>query len=312
VGYGYLNVLVYAGENPVHAVDDEATVPVTTSPIDVLANDELRDGLDALQITTDPTNGDAWVDDDGQLFYTADPGATWDYLEYCVFDVDGDRGCGRVHIRIPGNEPSTGQPTIPPPPPPATATPPLTLTASLSKSAAPLKSLVTMSGKVSTEAATVTLQRQSGTSWVNVAAMAVRANGAYTFKVPTSVRGRTTYTVKATDTNLAMTRSTARTLSVFSASITKVHAAGAEYVIVKNSGKVSVALRGMKLKDKHGKSLTLPAFTLPAGKSVAISTGKGKVTRTQLHVRKKLNLWSKHDVAKLVDSTGALVAQKKY
>jgi hypothetical protein len=81
---------------------------------------------------------------------------------------------------------------------------------------------------------------------------------------------------------------------------------------VKNTGKVVIALRGMKLKDKHGKSLTLPAFALQAGKSVTISTGKGQVTRTQLHVRKKLNLWSKHDVARLVDSTGTLVAQKKY
>jgi hypothetical protein len=36
------------------------------------------------------------------------------------------------------------------------------------------------------------------------------------------------------------------------------------------------------------------------------------VTRTQLHVGKKLNLWSKHDVARLLDNAGVLAAQKKY
>src|SRR6185369_10883901 len=108
---------------------------------------------------------------------------------------------------IPGNEPPVGQPPVsqPPPPPPVKA--PLTLTASLSRPVAPLKSLVTMGGKVSTTAATVTLQRQSGTSWVNVSAMVVHANGTYTFKVPTSASGRTAYSVKATDTNLTTTRS---------------------------------------------------------------------------------------------------------
>jgi Lamin Tail Domain len=188
-----------------------------------------------------------------------------------------------------------------------------TVTAALSKSTAPLRSAVTMSGKVSAgSGSTATLQRKSGSAWVDVAAAAVAGNGSYSLKVPTSVSGVSTYAVFVTGPTVNATRSAAKTLSVYSASITKVKASGAEYVVVKNTGKVSISLSGMKLKDKAGKSLTLPRFTLAPGKSVSVFTGKGKSTTKLVHVGAKVDAWSTHDITKLIDSRGALVSQKKY
>jgi hypothetical protein len=95
-------------------------------------------------------------------------------------------------------------------------------------------------------------------------------------------------------------------------SVVKVKAAGAEYVTVKNTGKIKVNLAGWKLKDRSGKVLTLTRYTLKPGATVRVYTGSGTKAAGKLFLRKKSNVWSTHDTAKLYNTKGAKVASMRY
>lgn len=50
----------------------------------------------------------------------------------------------------------------------------------------------------------------------------------------------------------------------------------AEYVLIKNVSKSKRSLTGYTLRDKQGHAYTFATFTLSAGKSVKVHTGRGK------------------------------------
>ena len=91
-------------------------------------------------------------------------------------------------------------------------------------------------------------------------------------------------------------------------------AAKAEYVAIKNTGKVAFNLKGWKLKDRSGKTLNLKSYTLKAGATVKVYTGKGTkaLGKSFLNKNKKVDVWSKHDTAKLYNTRGVQIASMRY
>ena len=95
-------------------------------------------------------------------------------------------------------------------------------------------------------------------------------------------------------------------------SVTKVSPAGSEYVSVKNVGKVTVNLKGWKLRDKSGHLLTLPSYSLKPGATVKVYTGRSKLGAGKLVLGKKADVWGTHDTVKVFDSQGVRKAVMRY
>jgi hypothetical protein len=213
-------------------------------------------------------------------------------------------------------------PPAPPAPPAPVPTPPNpapvlqpTLTAGLTATAVPVRGAAALMGTVTPYAGTVlTLKRKNGAAWTTVASRTIPAsasNGRYSFALPTATSSLTTYAVTASGRGLTPATSKSLVLATYSVAIRSVRAAG-DQVALRNSGRVAVSLAGWKLKDASGKALVLPRRTVPAGGSLTIFTGKGRSTATKLYLGRAVDLWSKHDTAKLLNASGALVAQRKY
>jgi hypothetical protein len=66
----------------------------------------------------------------------------------------------------------------------------------------------------------------------------------------------------------------------------------AEYVVLKNHDSVKRSLKSWTLRDKSGHVYTLPAFTLGAGKSVTIHTGRGTNTSANLYWGSRAYIWN--------------------
>jgi len=81
-----------------------------------------------------------------------------------------------------------------------------------------------------------------------------------------------------------------------------------EYVVVTNYGKVSMVVTGWRLEDRYGHRYTLPAFSLRAGKSVKIHTGRGRNTSTDLYWGRSNYIWNNtRDTATLRSPTGRAI-----
>jgi hypothetical protein len=65
-----------------------------------------------------------------------------------------------------------------------------------------------------------------------------------------------------------------------------------EYVTIKNSSSVSRSLTGYKVLDKANHRYTFGTFTLGAGKSVRIHTGKGTNTSTDRYWGRSAYVWN--------------------
>jgi hypothetical protein len=81
----------------------------------------------------------------------------------------------------------------------------------------------------------------------------------------------------------------------------------AEYVTLKNVTRTAKALRGWTLRDAQNHVYTLPAFTLGAGKSVIIHTGKGTNSAAHLYWKQTNYVWNNGgDKATLKTPAGAV------
>lgn len=192
-----------------------------------------------------------------------------------------------------------------------------TLSATVSRQAVNVGTKVTMSGTVSPfKGVTLTLQRRIGTgAWGAVATKVIpttAANGGYTFTVPTASSRAASYRVSVSGPGVASTSGTSRNLAVYRTKVTKVAAAGAENVSVRNTGKVSINLAGWKLRDRSGKTLALRSYTLKPGATVKVYTGSGAKAAGKLFLRKQSNVWGSHDTANLYDANGMRVASIRY
>jgi hypothetical protein len=81
----------------------------------------------------------------------------------------------------------------------------------------------------------------------------------------------------------------------------------AEYVVLKNTTSTARSLTGWTLRDKTGYTYKFPTFTLKAGATVTIHTGKGTATATHRYYNRTWYVWNNTgDTAYLRDSRGYL------
>jgi hypothetical protein len=79
----------------------------------------------------------------------------------------------------------------------------------------------------------------------------------------------------------------------------------AEYVVLKNTTRTNRSLTGWTLRDKSGYTYRFPTFTLKAGASVYIHTGKGTATSSRRYYNRTWYVWNNTgDTATLRDSRG--------
>lgn len=79
-----------------------------------------------------------------------------------------------------------------------------------------------------------------------------------------------------------------------------------EWVLIKNTTSKSASLKGWTLTDASRHTYTVPTFTLKAGKTVKIRTGKGGNTSATLYQGRAAYVWNNDkDTATLRKSTGS-------
>jgi hypothetical protein len=78
----------------------------------------------------------------------------------------------------------------------------------------------------------------------------------------------------------------------------------AEYVVVHNGGSTKVRLGSYRIKDKQGHVFAFPgSFTLKAGRSVTVHTGRGTNTAANLYWNQSWYIWNNTtDTAYLIKS----------
>lgn len=78
-----------------------------------------------------------------------------------------------------------------------------------------------------------------------------------------------------------------------------------EWVVIKNFGSKSVSLKGWKVKDKQSHTYTFGTFTLAAGSSVKLYTGKGTNSSTRRYWGQTAYIWNNTgDTAYLKTASG--------
>ncbi len=81
----------------------------------------------------------------------------------------------------------------------------------------------------------------------------------------------------------------------------------AEYVVLKNTTRSNRVLTGWTLRDKTGYTYRFPTFTLKAGATVTIRTGKGTATATNRYYNRAWYVWNNTgDTAYLRTASGSL------
>jgi hypothetical protein len=81
----------------------------------------------------------------------------------------------------------------------------------------------------------------------------------------------------------------------------------AEYVVLKNTTRSNRVLTGWTLRDKTGYTYRFPTFTLKAGATVTIRTGKGSATATNRYYNRSWYVWNNTgDTAYLRTPSGSL------
>jgi hypothetical protein len=81
----------------------------------------------------------------------------------------------------------------------------------------------------------------------------------------------------------------------------------AEYVVLKNMTSTNRSLTGWTVRDKTGYNYKFPTFTLKAGATVTVRTGKGSATSTQRYYNRTWYVWNNTgDTAYVRDSKGYL------
>jgi hypothetical protein len=81
-----------------------------------------------------------------------------------------------------------------------------------------------------------------------------------------------------------------------------------EWITIKNYGSKAVALKGWKVKDAANHTYTFGSFTLKAGKSVTLYTGKGTNSSTKRYWGQSWYIWNNTgDTAYLKNASGSTV-----
>ncbi|MFI0894917.1 lamin tail domain-containing protein [Streptomyces sp. NPDC020983] len=87
----------------------------------------------------------------------------------------------------------------------------------------------------------------------------------------------------------------------------------AEYVQIKNTTTRNVSLRGWSVTDASAHKYTFPAFTLGAGKTVTIHTGKGTNTAANRYWGSGNYIWNNdRDTATLKNFVGTRIGACSY
>ncbi|WP_112491668.1 lamin tail domain-containing protein [Streptomyces bacillaris] len=83
----------------------------------------------------------------------------------------------------------------------------------------------------------------------------------------------------------------------------------AEWVNIHNNSKQKVQLKGYKVKDNTGFTYTFGSYTIGAGKTVKLRTGKGKNVSGTVHWNRGSYVWNNTgDKARLIKPNGKLQA----
>ncbi|MGX4695498.1 lamin tail domain-containing protein [Streptomyces sp. JNUCC 63] len=81
----------------------------------------------------------------------------------------------------------------------------------------------------------------------------------------------------------------------------------AEYVVIKNSTSKAVSLKGWTLSDASSHRYTFNTFTLKAGASVTVHTGKGTNTAAHVYQQRAAYVWNNDkDKATLKTAAGKI------
>ena len=83
-----------------------------------------------------------------------------------------------------------------------------------------------------------------------------------------------------------------------------------EWIKVTNKGSSPVSLGGWKIEDEGNKyTLTFPSYTMSAGSTVTLYTGKGTASTNELYWHLASPIWNNDgDTAYLYDNNGQLVS----
>lgn len=82
----------------------------------------------------------------------------------------------------------------------------------------------------------------------------------------------------------------------------------AEYVRIKNFSSTNRSLTGWTLRDKTGYTYRFPTFTLKAGATVTVRTGKGTASSTTRYYNRTWYVWNNSgDTAYLRNASGTTV-----
>lgn len=186
------------------------------------------------------------------------------------------------------------------------------VTAGLTSSRAPVGTRVSLRGTVTpSSGGQVTLRRKVGTGWSTVSTHALSSD-AFSFSLPTSTSRVDSYAVSVSGPGLVSTTSKTLSLAVYRAALTSVSPRGSEYVVIKNTGVVTLPLARWRLKDASGKSVVLPRRVVAPGAALRVYTGRGHSTSRRLYLATSKDLWSPHDTVTLLNAAGVKVAGKRY
>jgi Ca2+-binding RTX toxin-like protein len=164
---------------------------------------------------------------------------------------------------------------------------------------------------------TVTLNReQPDGTFLPVTATTFGASattGSFRFPLSTKASGFRAYEVTVSGPSITTTAGAPLALQIFRAEVVRVSPRGREFVTLDNTGKVPTDIAGWRLRDRVGKVLVLPDFTLAVGARVKVFTGKGKNTPHALFLGRHTDMWhAHHDTAQLFDAHGSRIDTLRY
>ncbi len=213
--------------------------------------------------------------------------------------------------------PPAAPPVLPPPvvlPPPA----PPVLTSRLTHSLVRVGRHVAVTGTVTPfQGVTVTLSRDLPNGTVHdVASTTIAASatsGSFRLPVPTGASGLKAYHLTVTGPTIVTTTGPTLTLNVFRTQVAAVSPRGRESVTLLNTGRIATQIGGWRLRDRVGKVIVLPSYSLPPGQKVRIFTGYGPPRPHTLHLDRRVNMWfATHDTVRLYDDRGSPIATRRY
>ena len=192
------------------------------------------------------------------------------------------------------------------------------LTSNLTATLVRVGGSVAMTGTVTPfRGVTVTLSRDLPDGTVRRVASTTIAesatSGSFRLPVPTTASGLSAFHVAVTGPTIVPTTGPTLKLTVFQVKVHKVSPRGSEFVTLLNTGRADTPIGGWRLRDRIGRVLVLPKFSLRAGASVKVYTGKGRSTSHALFLNKRTDQWHAiHDTARLYDARGSAIDSLRY